>query len=104
MSPNDVIVENVMTASIDNYENGLDKYYEEVLTLIEPGVNVLLIHTAFDDAEMQALTINHPHWGAEWRQQDFNFFTSSKCKKLLDDQNIKLITWREIQKVIYGSN
>lgn len=35
------------------------KYYEKTLRSLQPGVNVLLIHTAYDYAEMQ---------GAAWRQ------------------------------------
>ena len=50
---------------------------------------------------MQALTINHAEWGSKWRQEDFDFFTSEKCQQLIENQNIKLVTWREIQKVIY---
>lgn len=103
ITPQDVILENVITASPDDYKNGMDKYYEKVLTQLEPGVNVLLIHTAYDNEEMKALTIDHPMWGADWRQKDFDFFTSNKCKRILKDQNIKLITWRYIQSVIYGN-
>ena len=68
---------------------------------MNPGVQILLIHTAINDAEMQALTINNINWGSKWRQDDFNFFTSEKCKELIKKENIKLVTWKEIQKVIY---
>jgi hypothetical protein len=46
---------------------------------------------------MQAATIGHPDYGAEWRQADLNFFSSDNCKALLKEQNIQLITWREIR-------
>ncbi len=39
----------------------------------------------------------HSGYGASWRQSDFDFFTSEKCKKLVTGENIKLITWREIR-------
>jgi hypothetical protein len=46
---------------------------------------------------MQAAAIDHPDYGAEWRQADFNFFSGDKCKTLLKEENIQLITWREIR-------
>lgn len=97
----ELLLDNVMTADTSDFESGMNSYYEKVLTNLSAGVQVLLIHTAFNDAEMQALTINHPNWGAKWRQDDYNFFTSERCKKLLLEQNIKLVTWRQIQEVVY---
>lgn len=101
IQPTDIIIEQIWTAVPSDFEMGLAKYYEIVLKNISSGVSVLLIHTAFDDAEMQALSVDHPMWGATWRQQDFDFFTSTKCKEILEKENIQLVTWREIQKVIY---
>lgn len=101
IQPQDFIVEKILTADISDFESGMVNYYEKVLTNLSFGINVLLIHTAFDNAEMQALTIDHPHWGAKWRQEDFDFFTSEKCKKILEDEDIKLITWRQIQDAIF---
>lgn len=96
-----LILEKIITAFPSDFDSGMAKYYEKVLTNLSSGVQILLIHTAFDDAEMQALTINHPEWGSKWRQEDFDFFTSEKCQQLIENENIKLVTWREIQKVIY---
>jgi len=101
ISPQDVILSKIMTAEPTDYEGGMANYYEEVLTNLTTGIQVLLIHTAFNDAEMQALSINHPMWGADWRQQDFDFFTSEKCRQIMEEENIQLITWREIQEAIY---
>ena len=97
----DVIIENVLTASTQDYDTGLAAFYERSLNELSSGINVLLIHTAFDNAEMQAVTIGQEYWGAKWRQQDFDFFTSTKCKKLLVKNNIKLIKWSDIQKAWY---
>lgn len=60
----------------------------------------VVIHLAYDDSEMRGATINHPDWGAEWRQRDFDFFTSEAFRKLLQENQIKLITWRELGKLI----
>jgi hypothetical protein len=55
-----------------------------------------VIHLAYDDEEMRAITIEHPNWGAAWRQRDFEFFTSDKFRHLLNENHIKLVTWREL--------
>lgn len=76
------------------------KFYTDALKKLEPGVTEAIIHLAYDDAEMRAATTNHPDWGAAWRQRDFEFFTSDAFRKVLQENNIKLITWREIGKLI----
>lgn len=97
----DVIVDKVITASPQDYESGMTDYYEKVLNELGSGVNVLLIHTAIDNAELQAMTIGQEYWGAKWRQQDFDFFTSTKCSQLISDNNIKVINWRDIKDAWY---
>lgn len=98
MTKDDIIIEKIYTASPQDYESGMAAYYETTLNELDAGINVLLIHTAFDNAEMQAVTIGQEPWGAKWRQQDFDFFTSTNCKNLITKNNIKLITWNDIRK------
>ncbi|MEM9001613.1 MAG: polysaccharide deacetylase family protein [Bacteroidota bacterium] len=75
----DVIVDQTLTAMPRDFERGMDLYYTHLLRNLSPGLNCLLIHLAFEDAEIQAMTIDHPHWGAAWRQADHDFFTSTLC-------------------------
>lgn len=97
----DIVVDRVLTANPSDYENGMDNYYYNTLVNLDAGVNVLLIHTALDNEEMKGITAGHEGaWDAGWRQADYNFFTSEKCKKLLQEQGIQLITWREVGKVL----
>jgi len=76
------------------------RFYSEALKKLEPGVTEVVIHLAYDDAEMQGATFDHPNWGAAWRQRDLEFFTSDAFRKLLQENQIKLITWRELGKLI----
>ena len=55
-----------------------------------------MIHPGFADEELKAATRERDTWGAAWRQRDFDFFTSQEFRALLSNQNIKLITWREL--------
>jgi hypothetical protein len=51
---------------------------------------------------MKAISVDHPNWGSAWRQRDYDFFTSNAFRKLLEDNQIKLVTWRDLRKVQYG--
>lgn len=96
----DIIIERTFTAGPEDYDNGFEQYYEDVLrNKVMPGIQILLIHPGYDNEEMRAMTEGHYYWGADWRQQDLEFFTSNKCRKILEEENIKLITWSEIQKL-----
>ena len=78
------------------------RYYTDVLTRLPAGVTEFVIHLAHDDNEMKAITADHPNWGSAWRQRDYDFFTSDSFRKLLETNQIKLITWRDLRKVQYG--
>jgi len=93
----DAVIDNVYTANPQDFKNGFENYYSGIFKSLQPGVSIILLHAAYDDREMQAVSVEHPDWGAAWRQADFNFFTSPNCKKLLQENNIRVITWREIR-------
>jgi len=92
-----VVVDNIYTALPGDYEKGMAQYYTSVFRNLEPGLNCLLIHLAYNDEEMRAVTIDHPSWGAAWRQADYDFFTGPQCAQILKEENIVLVTWRELR-------
>lgn len=100
LTAKDVVVDALFTAMPTDFKDGMEQFYSSTLNNLQPGLSILLIHTAYDDNEMQAITIDHPDWGAAWRQADFDFFTSEKCKSLIEANNIKLVTWKEIRDKI----
>jgi hypothetical protein len=93
-----VVLDNIYVAAPDDYKNGMTSYYTKILQNIKPGVHTVLMHTGYDNDEMRAITTGHEAYGAKWRQQDFDFFSSDLCKKLLSENKIQLITWREIKE------
>ena len=54
--------------------------------------------------EFKAITIDHPDYGAAWRQRDFDYATSDEFETLLKKNNIHVITWGDIKKVMYANN
>lgn len=103
LSDTDIIMDYTYTASPEDFEKGMAQYYTRLITNLEPGLNAFLIHLAYDDDEMKGVTVDHPNWGAKWRQDDFDFFTSDACKALLKKNNIVLVTWKELRdKIVQG--
>jgi predicted glycoside hydrolase/deacetylase ChbG (UPF0249 family) len=100
LGPNDIVIDRVITIPPSVQAADWNAFYEKSIKGLQPGVTEFIIHLAYDDAEMRAITVDHPDWGAAWRQRDFDFFTSAQCKKLLDENNVKLVTWRQIGKLI----
>ena len=77
--------------------DGMVPYWTKVLKSVQPGLNCFLLHAAYDNEEMQAIAQRQGGFGSTWRQADFNFFTSAECKRMIAEQHIRLITWREIK-------
>jgi len=100
LTPNDVVIDRMITINPSVTAEGWSKYYADELKSMQPGITEMVVHIAYDDAEMKGMTFDHPNWGAAWRQRDFDFLTSDSFRTLLKENNIKLVTWREVAKLI----
>jgi chitin disaccharide deacetylase len=100
LTDNDVVVDTVVTAMPDNFKAGMHDFYINSLKNIKPGLTYFIIHTAFDNDEMRAVTKEFTDWGSAWRQQEYDFFSSPECEKVLKENNIYVITWKEIRDKI----
>ena len=74
--------------------------YLAALKSIKPGVHYMIVHLGYDNAELQAITVDHPDFGSAWRQRDFNAVTSPEFKKALQDNHIILIGWKDLKKLM----
>lgn len=100
LTPEDVFIDRILDIDQTVAAKDWAKFYTDAIKNLQPGVTEVVIHLAYDDAEMRGATFDHPDWGAAWRQRDFDFFTSDAFRRLLRDQQIKLITWRELGKLL----
>jgi chitin disaccharide deacetylase len=98
LAPNDLVLDHTVTISPDVPAEKWADFYISALKNLQPGVTEFVIHLAFANDEMKAATRERDTWGAAWRQRDFDFFTSRQFRDLLREQNIKLITWRELAR------
>ena len=95
---NDTVINKLHLGRFEDFEKGrLENYYESVFHNLSAGLNLLIIHPAFDDNEMKGITVNHPNFGSEWRQIDFDYFSSQDAKLKLEESNVELITWNDIK-------
>ncbi|MDO9374720.1 MAG: polysaccharide deacetylase family protein [Bacteroidota bacterium] len=103
ISDKEVLVDKLYMAQPADFKTGMAAFYTNVMKSLQPGLSCILLHAAYDNAEMQAVTIDHPEYGAAWRQADFEFFSGEACRKLIKDEHIQLVTWREIRdKLVRG--
>jgi predicted glycoside hydrolase/deacetylase ChbG (UPF0249 family) len=102
LTPEDIVLDNIVTIDQSVKSEDWAKYYMEALVNLPPGVTEFVIHLAYDDNEMKGIAVDHPNWGSAWRQRDYDFFTSAAFRKMLQDNQIKLVTWRDLRKVQYG--
>ena len=98
LSPDDVVMNGVISIGPGVTAEGWSKYYSDAIKNLQPGITEMIVHLAYDDEEMRGVAFAHPDWGSEWRQRDFQFVTSEAFRKLLQENNVKLVTWREVSK------
>lgn len=100
LTDKDVVLDRILSASPKDFDTDMAAFYTDQLKNMQPGLNLMIIHLAYDNEEMKGVTVNHPYWNAAWRQADYDFFTSPQCAQLLKEQGIILVTWRELRDKI----
>lgn len=100
LSPKDFVLDNVVMAYPDVHAANWKSFYLDAIKNLKPGVTEFIVHLAHDDAEMQAVTVDHPDYGAAWRQRDYDAVTSPEFKQALEDNHVILIHWSDIKKLL----
>jgi len=96
----DVIPDTVIIADEKVPSDKWKQFYIDAVNGLKPGLTELIVHLAYDDSEMRAVTVNHDAYGAAWRQRDVDVLSSPEFKKALKDNNVVLVTWRELGKLM----
>ena len=100
LKPTDVILDHVFMAAPPIKTDEWLSYYTHILQTLPPGVSELIVHLAYDDAEMQAVTVDHPDYGSAWRQRDFNVLTRPEFRKALEENHIVLLSWQDLGRLL----
>jgi predicted glycoside hydrolase/deacetylase ChbG (UPF0249 family) len=96
LDPGDIVLDHTVTIEPGIPPEEWAEFYVTALKNLKPGVTEFVIHPGYDDDELRAATRERSTWGSAWRQRDYDFFTSDQFREILAQQNIKLITWREL--------
>lgn len=99
-----VIVDKYMMMNTNRPVTEWNDFYLDIIQQLKPGLNELIVHLAIDNSEAKAVMINHADFGSTWRQNDLNTLLSKEFKDALKDNNIKLITWKEISSLLHKMN
>lgn len=100
LSEKDVVLDSIIMATPDVKPSQWTDFYLNAISSLKPGVTEFIVHLGHDDAELQAITVDHPDYGSAWRQRDYQVVTSAEFKKALEDNHIILIHWSDIRKLV----
>ena len=100
LSEKDVMVDSVTIAGPNVPADKWKDFYFDAIRNMKPGLNEIIVHLGHDDAELQAVMVDHPDYGSAWRQRDFDAVSSPEFKKTLQENHIVLMKWKDLQKLV----
>lgn len=100
VSSKDPLVDAVVIANPSVKAANWKDFYANAIKNLKPGLTEIIVHLAHDDAEFQAVSVDHVDYGSAWRQRDYDVMTSPEFKKLLEENHIILVHWRDLQKLL----
>jgi chitin disaccharide deacetylase len=96
----DVLINAVVIANPSVGAGHWKEFYENAIKNLKPGVTEIIVHLGHDDAELEAVTVDHPEYGAAWRQRDYDVVTSPEFKHALEDNQVILVHWNDLKKLL----
>jgi hypothetical protein len=98
-SENDILLDSVIIATPNVQPANWKSFYLDAIKNLKPGLTEIIVHLGHDDAELQAVTVDHADYGAAWRQRDYDVITSPELKKAIEDNHVILIRWSDLKKL-----
>jgi predicted glycoside hydrolase/deacetylase ChbG (UPF0249 family) len=100
LSERDIVLDTVIIASPAVPRDRWREFYLNAITSLKPGLSEIIVHLGHDDAELQAVMVEHEPYGSAWRQHDLDVMTSPDFRKALQDNHVVLVTWRELGRLV----
>jgi predicted glycoside hydrolase/deacetylase ChbG (UPF0249 family) len=100
---NVVVIKNLYMARKGLKRSDWMAFYLNTIKRLKPGLSQLIVHLGYDDNEMKEISVNHPDYGAKWRHLDHEAVTSVDFRSALVKNNVKLVSWGEIKKVLFDN-
>ena len=106
-APDEVLLDQVLEIMPGVDAKDWVNFYKKSLSSLKPGVYQLIVHLSYGDEEIRGYTWDHPDWGADWRQHDFDMVKSPEFRQFLKDQGFILVRWKDLSKALpkeYGKS
>jgi hypothetical protein len=100
LSTKDLVLNSVLIADPSVRPADWKTFYANTIKNLKPGITEIIVHLGYDNAELQAVMIDHPDYGSAWRQRDYDVVTSPEFIKLLDDNHVILVHWKDLKKLL----
>jgi len=100
LSEKDILLDSVVMVNPSVRADAWKDFYSEAIKNLKPGLTEMIVHLGHDDAELQAVMVDHPDYGSAWRQRDYDFVTGPDFKKVLQENNVILVKWKDLQKLL----
>jgi hypothetical protein len=100
LSEKDVIPDSVIMANPTVHANEWRDFYVNAVKNLKPGLTEIIVHLGHDDAELQAVMVDHPDYGSAWRQRDYEAVSSAEFKKAIEDNHVVLVKWKDLKKLV----
>jgi predicted glycoside hydrolase/deacetylase ChbG (UPF0249 family) len=100
LSDRDILINSVVIADPSVHASDWKTFYANAIKNLKPGVTEIIVHLGYDDAELQAVMVDHLDYGAAWRQRDYDAVTSPEFKRLLEENRAILIHWKDLKKLL----
>ena len=99
ISDKDVILDALVVANPQIKPADWKNFYLSAIRDLKPGLTEIIVHLGHDDAELQAVMVDHPDYGSAWRQRDYDVVTSPEFRKALEENHVILVKWKDLQKL-----
>lgn len=100
VSDKDIVLDSVTVIPSSTPSEDWTGFYTRAVKALKPGLHQFYVHLCFDDAEAEAISVDHTAYGAAWRQRDFNVMSSPEFKKALADNHVVLVSWKDLKKIM----
>ncbi|HEY3619160.1 MAG TPA: polysaccharide deacetylase family protein [Candidatus Sulfotelmatobacter sp.] len=100
LSDKDLLLNSAVIADPSVHPGDWSKFYLNAIKNLKPGITEIIVHLGYDDAELQAVTVDHADYGAAWRQRDYDVVISPEFKQTLQANHVTLIKWNDLKKLL----
>lgn len=100
LSDKDIVLDAVVIATEKTPRDRWKEFYLDAIKGLKPGLTEMIVHLGHDDAELQAVTVDHEPYGSAWRARDFSIVNDPAFKQALQDNHVVVIKWRDLQRLL----